>query len=483
MIRRSCSIPAVGLLLLSATGQAGAPPERVGRWRVEIGPPGNEAYQQPISPADAPPALAVVLERVARVAPAHTSVSRWEVQAENRYFVRAEAGPEEYDFLFAPDGALISLDYDNEWSNIEEEPGDLILPGSKASLPVTAVPKRALESIAVLFPRTAPTAAWRVETPAGPRYVVAVSDTAFFVRPDGQIQAAGSIAEGAMDDVRPDESDPGSGESPLAEAEKLLGPHRERFEVAGQISRLGPGPDDAKSSFRFVVMGDSRSQPDLWGAMVGHIDSLEPRPRFVINTGDVVSHGYVREYAEYFLPPLLEDVLPFFVAIGNHDDGDDTRALEYRYLFGNDSLSYFFDYGGWRFVFLDNVTSVSSSAETLAWLEGVLRDTPEGRRIVVSAHKPIGTVDKWAYHSWDGASSERFTELMASHQIAHVFFGHIHAYSTASARGVPYTITGGGGAGLHNRYGPQGNVHHYIICDVAPDGSLKQQVVRFFEEQ
>ncbi len=101
---------------------------------------------------------------------------------------------------------------------------------------------------------------------------------------------------------------------------------------------------------------------------------------------------------------------------------------------------------------------------------------------MVSTHKPIGTVEKWAYHSWDGASSERFAQLMSSHDAAHVFFGHIHAYSTTTYQGVDYTITGGGGAGLHDRYGPQGNVHHYVICDVEADGSLKQQVLRFYEE-
>ena len=68
------------------------------------------------------------------------------------------------------------------------------------------------------------------------------------------------------------------------------------------------------------------------------------------------------------------------------------------------------------------------------------------------------------------------------YHVSHVFLGHIHAYSTATYNGVNYTVSGGGGAGLHNRYGPLGNVHHYVICDVLPDGTLKQQVVRFFKE-
>ena len=71
---------------------------------------------------------------------------------------------------------------------------------------------------------------------------------------------------------------------------------------------------------------------------------------------------------------------------------------------------------------------------------------------------------------------------MSKYKVDHVFFGHIHAYSTATFNGIDYTISGGGGAGLHKRFGSTGNVHHYIICDVMPDGSLKQQIVRFHEK-
>ncbi len=76
-----------------------------------------------------------------------------------------------------------------------------------------------------------------------------------------------------------------------------------------------------------------------------------------------------------------------------------------------------------------------------------------------------------------------FTGLMSRYEVEHVFLGHIHAYSTAVYDGVPYTITGGGGAGLHDRFGPQGNIHNYVICDRQPDGSVKQRVVRFYPKE
>jgi hypothetical protein len=168
------------------------------------------------------------------------------------------------------------------------------------------------------------------------------------------------------------------------------------------------------------------------------------------------------------------------VAIGNHDDGDESQATEYRYLFGDNSLNFHFDYGGIRFVLMDNVTAVRPYGETLAWLDSVLLQTPPGFQKLVFTHRPAADIDKWAYHAWNLADSRVFTQTMTGRGVQHVFFGHIHAYSTATKDGVPYTISGGGGAGLHDRYGPAGNVHHYVICDVEPDGRLEQTVVRFY---
>jgi len=266
-----------------------------------------------------------------------------------------------------------------------------------------------------------------------------------------------------------------------AKLEALLGQYRERFNFENQIKRLGRRPKSADGSFRYVVMGDSRSQWKLWSNIVKHIDGLEPKPDFVINSGDIVPTGYAREYHDYYVRALLKTDIPFLVAIGNHDDGSDSMAREYRYLFGRKALNYYFDYGKARYVFIDNVTDVQPYEETLKWLDETLADTPKGYRKYVSAHKPPSTIEKWAYHALDDSESKVFTDLMTKHEVDEVYLGHIHAYSTATFGGINYTLTGGGGAGLHDRYGPLGNVHHYVICDVMADGTVKQQVVRFYK--
>jgi hypothetical protein len=472
-------LPPLSSLARRAEGQAGVP-DQIGDWRVEVGPPGNDFYQAPSAATAASPPSEAMFQLVKRIAPEYTEVSRWELQDGRRYFIRAEAESEEYDFLLSMDGKLIELEYENDLAGIDEKPGALIIKGTRQSVPPAEVPEEAGGALGELYPGISASEVWQAETAAGPRFVIQLAGLAFFTRPDGQIQAIGLVEEGALDEVDPPvEKTP---EEMRAEAAERLRPYQDKFSTEGQIERLGSRPGSTGGEYRFVVIGDSRSNPGLWPAMVRHIDLLNPKPDFVINTGDIVPHGYTQEFLDYYIPPLLETDIPFFVAPGNHDDGDDGLAIEYQTLFGPNSLNYFFDYGSQRFILVDNVTKVLPYEQTLAWLRRVLEETPADLSIIVAAHKPIATVEKWAYHSWDEEHSRLFGGLMSEYEVEHVFFGHIHAYSTALFEGVDYSITGGGGAGLHDRYGPSGNVHHYLICDVQSDGTFKQQVVRFHRQ-
>ena len=448
-------------------------PGRIGPWRVEFGPPGNEFYEVPT--AKAPPPSDAVLQWLKIFAPG-AKVKEWEID-DGVYEIDAEVGEEQYKFDVTTEGELLELQYENDATGVDEEADKLVLRGTKKSIAVSAVPNAALETLAKAMPDAKPSKAWTADTIAGPRYVILIGKMAFYARPDGRIQAGGLVSEGALDEI----DAAGDPKEFSAELEALLGQYRRRFNFENEIKRLGRWPKSADGSFRYVVMGDSRSQWELWSNIVKHIDGLEPKPDFVINSGDIVPKGYAKEYYEYYIPPLMKTDIPFLVAIGNHDDGSDSMAREYRYLFGRKALNYYFDYGKARYVFIDNATEVQPYEETLKWLDKTLADTPKGYRKYVAVHKPPSTIEKWAYHASDDAESKVFTDLMTKHQVNEVYLGHIHAYSTATFGGINYTLSGGGGAGLHDRYGPLGNVHHYIICDVMADGTVKQQVVRFYK--
>ncbi|MHC4648591.1 MAG: metallophosphoesterase family protein [Planctomycetota bacterium] len=472
----------VGLLLslcitLSVCSAAKIP-QRIGRWRVEVGPAGNEFYQAPQKKKGKPnPPSKTVLRHTGIFVP-HMKVTDWEFD-DGEYEIRCERGDEEYRFNVTPEGELTELQYENDETDIDEEADDLVLRGTKKSIAVNEVPKAALATLAEAYPNVKPSKAWTSETIAGPRYVIAIGEMAFYARPDGQIQAGRRIDDGGLDEIDPQPKDENEFRAGL---EKLLSQYQRHFNFENQIKKLGKDPRSADGSYRYVVMGDSRSQWALWSSMVKHIDSLDPKPAFVVNSGDAVPKGHAGEFNEYYVPPLLKTDVPFFIAIGNHDTGDDDMAREFRYLFGENSLNYYFDYGKARFVFFDNASDASSPEQTLKWLDKTLAQTPKGYLKFVAAHKPPKNIEKWAYHAWDDdEESKIFTDLMTKHNVAEVYLGHIHAYSTAKYGGVDYTLSGGGGAGLHDRYGPAGNVHHYVICDVMADGSVKQQVVRFHD--
>ena len=458
-------------------------PEKAGNWRVEVGPAGNEFYETPVEKkAKLTPPSDELIKIVKSIAPDYTEISRWEMPADTIYFIRAQTEYEEYDFSVSVTGHVYELTYDNDSTNISEEPDKLVLKGTKTEITEADIPVNSLKIIKKVMHGATPSQYWQAKTVAGQRYVVQTENTVFYIRPDGQIQALGIIEQGALDEIAPPESKKEKTNTEiLAEAEQLLSPYREKFDFQNQIHRLGRQPGNRNGHYRFIVMGDSRSNRDLWVSELAHINQLDPKPVFIINSGDIVPHGYSKEYLEYYIPPLKSFDIPMFIALGNHDDGNNAQALEYRYLFGDSSLNYYFDYGQARFIFFDNCTSIEPTEKKLAWLEATLASTPAEFHKYVAAHKPPETIKKWAYHAWDSKNSKIFTDLMTQYQVDHVFFGHIHAYSTATYNGVHYTLSGGGGAGLHDRFGPLGNVHHYVIFDVRPDGTVEQQVVRFYK--
>ncbi len=421
---------------------------------------------------------------VRELAPSHMEVSSWRLQHDGSYRIRVEEEPERYDYYIAMDGALEDITYYNTSAHTREKAYALLIKDTRKSISLEEVPSETLETLAKVFPGTAPREAWIASTFAGTRYLVAVGEMIFYARPDGQIQSARLATSGALEENYAKDVDRDTVIDEIeAEAAELLGDYRESLNFDHEIRRLKSRQKDQDARFRFVVMGDSRSQYDLWSNMLKHMTLLDPEPEFIINTGDLVPRGIVKYYSEYVIPPLMELDIPFFVAIGNHDYGFEKQAIEYRYLFGDNALNYYFDYRNYRFIFVDNVTNVYPLEETIGWLGDVLADTPADVKTVVSFHTPCGNIEKWAYHAMEEEQSERFTDLMTRHGVDHVFCGHIHAYSTATFEGVDYTVTGGGGAGLHDRFGPLGSVHHYVICDVGADGTLKQQVVRFYKDE
>ena len=149
---------------------------------------------------DKPPPESVL--RHAKIFVPHMEVTDWEFDIDG-YEIFCERGDEEYKFEVTPKGELTELQYKNDEADIEEDADHLALRGTKKSIAVTKVPKKALATLAKAYPGLKPSKAWTAETIAGPRYVIQIGEMAFYARPDGQIQAGERIDKGALDEIDP----------------------------------------------------------------------------------------------------------------------------------------------------------------------------------------------------------------------------------------------------------------------------------------
>jgi hypothetical protein len=129
-------------------------------------------------------------------------VTDWELD-NGQYEIVCERGDEEYEFDVTPRGELTELQYKNDKTDIEEDAGRMAFRGTKKSIAVADVPKKALATLAKAYPGLKPSKAWTAETIAGPRYVIQIGEMAFYARPDGQIQAGEGIDKGGLGEIDP----------------------------------------------------------------------------------------------------------------------------------------------------------------------------------------------------------------------------------------------------------------------------------------
>jgi len=267
--------------------------------------------------------------------------------------------------------------------------------------------------------------------------------------------------------------------------------------------------------FRFMVMGDTRSDPVAHQQVVDAM-TLEEEVGFVVNSGDLVSTGAISgDWDEFFRieQPLIGRT-PIYPLIGNHDetDGDAVLYLEAFALPENapqPEYYYSFEYGNSYFIVLDGHVQVEVGClregilvtdcfidEQLEWLMGELRAAamaPEIDNLFVFIH--VGP-----YSSKEGrlgnSQMRHLLDAFLEYGVTAIFSGHDHYYERGlSGNGIPYVISGGGGAPLYEVIGPSPQPHtviqnestwHYVTVDVdgtsirmtakTPDGRVVDEV-------
>jgi 3',5'-cyclic AMP phosphodiesterase CpdA len=205
-----------------------------------------------------------------------------------------------------------------------------------------------------------------------------------------------------------------------------------------------------------------------------------------MNVGDQIDKPGNTEHWSRFWSLSRAVTVPYFLTVGNHDVHPKVPGSEETYraqvdLPGNE-LYYSFVAGGALFMVLDSSIKGEDkkiTGEQLRWLEGILAGSKQKLRFVFVHHPFFPEKGKGKHH---GNSLDRYKDerdrlhaLFKKYGVTMVFAGHEHLYLRKIVDGIPYVITGGGGAPLYAD-DADGGFHHFVVMTVDGD-SVSGEVV------
>lgn len=249
------------------------------------------------------------------------------------------------------------------------------------------------------------------------------------------------------------------------------------------ITNLAPPGD---GGFSFIVMGDNRGGSNAFTSLTRQINDYvsnhagPDRPLFILHTGDAVSRGTTKDW-DAFAMIRSKLHLPIVFVCGNHDIASSHGSTNFQNRVG--AANWAFDFGGCRFIGLDNARGVFSK-ESVDFLSNSLKSGTglpgnqgpqqrSWRNAIVVFHEPPA-VGRWRVHSmYDDAHGGRggaVMKLLSAFNVSAVFLGHIHLYDEMQIGGVPYIISGGAGAPLYSRFGFGRAQHGFTVVHVSRAG-------------
>lgn len=225
--------------------------------------------------------------------------------------------------------------------------------------------------------------------------------------------------------------------------------------------------------FTFVAYGDTRTNPDAHRAIVALI--VSQHPEFVLQSGDLVSDGgNPRQWAEFerITQPLRDAHIAYYPARGNHDQGLLYRR-QVREPFDSGNKDYYaFTRHGCRFIVVDSEERYDPASAQYRWLEGELQKAHKTAvNTFVMFHESPFSVGP---HGPNPTARRYLHPLFVRYHPRAVFCGHDHLYYRTVRNGVPYIVTGGGGAPLYDPVRPglaiRGDfyrkAYHVLLCHV-----------------
>lgn len=233
-----------------------------------------------------------------------------------------------------------------------------------------------------------------------------------------------------------------------------------------EISKIKVDPAD----FSFAVFGDHKGHGHNFKPLLRNV-SHDKKIAFAMDLGDLVREGR-RSFYRRFLHQIRKNLtIPLLVAIGNHDLY--RGSANYQEIFG--PTYYSFQIGQNYFIILDASTISGVDKAQRQWLEEELRRSQVSKVRLVFMHvPPFDPREGKGYKRL--ADGEDLLELFRRYQVTHLFCSHIHGYFSGIWEGVPYTITGGAGAGLQGT-DAQHFFHHYVKVHIS-EGKVETELKR-----
>jgi hypothetical protein len=250
-----------------------------------------------------------------------------------------------------------------------------------------------------------------------------------------------------------------------------------------------------RRDLRFVVGGDSRSNPD--DRVIVSSAMREVSPSFVLFSGDLVNDGTIQGEWDSFFAHMDDDWtgedglgIPIVPVLGNHEK-DAVNYFEQFALPGNEEW-FSFDYGpDLHVIALNSEATVEGLEAQTLWLEEDLREHADYPWKVVLLHRNILP----SYHDWWLTGINRWVSIWDRHDVDLVVTGHSHNYlrslpvnltesmeeaQPGYSEGIMYISSGGWGAPLYET--KEGwwvayteSLLHFTQIDLYKNGTLHVQ--------
>jgi len=169
---------------------------------------------------------------------------------------------------------------------------------------------------------------------------------------------------------------------------------------------------------------------------VAAVDGLDPRPAYVVVTGDLVDEGAPAEY-ERFRAIMARLPVPYYVIPGNHDDRDRLRDVLAAAAFGGSretTIRFTVEDAAIRFIGLDGnrprpSPGATLDAAALQWLEATL-DAGENRPTIVAVHQPPFRTGVHYLDAFGFRGRRALRTLVDRHRnVGRVISGHVHSHT------------------------------------------------------